>query len=254
VCASPEDAYQRLDTEKELSARGVLSRPTDAVHAVAGVNFDSKDAQTLTHDFRLTAGNSRTLILRGPDGKEPEKVIAVGQTEAVEAKPVAGDTLVLSGLSAKRARAVVLFDRAKTVGAVAAVTGDREEAEVLRLQKLGTVTGRVFDADGAPAAGAQVRVWLLLDRAKYDNLPDEVFTLQGLSGIGPGAWDRFTGRTVKTDKDGRFELPGLLPGQRYRIVAGFNIEKQGGELFHHRTDLTVKAGEKKDLGDLKPKR
>jgi RNA polymerase sigma factor (sigma-70 family) len=254
VCASPEDAYQRLDTEKELEARGVLSRPTDAVHAVAGANFDPKDAKTLTHDFKLTAGKARSLVILGPDGQFPEMVLAVGQTETAEAKSVAGPMLDLSGLSAQRARAVVLFDKAKTVGALAAVTADGKEPVTITLQKLGTVTGRVFDADGAPAEGAQVRVWLVLDRAKYDNLPDEVFTLQGVSGIGPGAWDRFTGLTVKTDKDGRFELPGLLPGQRYRLVAGFNIEKQGGEIFQNRTDVTVKAGEKLDLGDLKPKK
>jgi hypothetical protein len=50
----------------------------------------------------------------------------------------------------------------------------------------------------------------------------------GVDGIAPGAWPGFTGRTTKTDKDGRFELAGLLPGQKYRLVAGFNVEKQGG--------------------------
>jgi RNA polymerase sigma factor (sigma-70 family) len=254
VCASPEDAYQRLATEKELNDRGVLSAPTDALHAVTAVNFDPKDPKTLVHDFTLTAGKGRDLVIRGAGGELPKKLLAVGQTEAMEAKPVVGDTIKLSGLSEKQARAVVLFDEARTVGALAAVTGAGNEPVTIKLEKLGSVTGRVFDADGEPAAGAQVRVWLLLDRGKYDNLPDEVFTLLGVSGIVPGAWDQFTGRTVKTDKDGRFELPGLLPGQEYRLVAGFNVEKQGGELHHQRTGVTVKAGEKTDLGDLKPKK
>jgi protocatechuate 3,4-dioxygenase beta subunit len=254
VCASPEDAYLRLATEKELNSRGVLAYPTDALHAVAAANFDPKDAKTLTHDFTLTAGKARALIIRGADGKLPEKLLAVGQSEAMEARLVAGDTLKLSGLSPKMARAVVLFDEAKTVGAIAAVTGDAAAPVSVTLEKLGSISGRVFDADGAPAAGAEVRVWLQLDRAKYDNLPDEVFTLLGVSGIGPGAWNGFTGRTTKTDKDGRFELPGLLPGQEYRLVAGFRTEKQGGELMHLRTGVTVKAGEKTDLGDLKPKK
>jgi protocatechuate 3,4-dioxygenase beta subunit len=254
VCASPEDAYLRLATEKELNSRGVLSYPTDALHAVAAANFDPKDAKTLTHDFTLTAGKVRALVIRGADGKLPEKLLAVGQSEAMEANPVAGDALKLSGLSPKMARAVVIFDEEKTVGAVATVTGDAEAPVTVTLEKLGSVTGRVFDADGAPAAGAEVRAWLRLDRAKYDNLPDEVFTILGASGIEPGAWQGFTGRTAKADKDGRFTLTGLLPGQEYRLVAGFRTEKQGGELLHRSTGVTVKAGGKTDLGDLKPKK
>jgi RNA polymerase sigma factor (sigma-70 family) len=254
VCASPEDAFPRLDTEKELSAAGVRSRPTDALHAAAAGNFDPKNPKSLVHDFTLTASKSRPLVIRSADGKLPAKLLAVGQSESIDAKSVEGDTLNIAGLSPKRARAVVIFDEAKTVGAVAAVPGGAEAPVTVTLEKLGSVTGRVFDADGNAAAGAEVRVWLLLDRKDYDNLPDEVFRFLGGAGIAPGAWDQVTGRTAKTDKDGRFTLNGLLPGQKYRLMAGFNVEKQGGELLHQRTGVTVKAGEKADLGDLKPKK
>jgi RNA polymerase sigma factor (sigma-70 family) len=254
VCASPEDAFPRLATEKELQARGVWSFPSDALHAVTAVNFDPKDAKTLTHDFTLTIGKGRDLIIRGVAGKLPEKLLAVGQHETNEPRLVTGDTLRLGGLSPKQARAVVLFDEAKTVGAVAGVTGDAETPATVNLEKLGSISGRVFDADGAPAAGAEVRVWLELDRAKFDNLPDEVFTQAGVSGIEKGAWQHFTSRTAKTDQTGRFTLTGLLPGHEYRLRAGFNAEKQGGELLHQRGGVTVKVGEAKDLGDLKPRK
>src|SRR5439155_12609437 len=106
-------------------------------------------------------------------GKLPEGLLAVGQSEAVEPKPVDGETLKLTGLSPKGARAVVLIDEAKTVGAVAAVTGDAETPAAVTLEKLGSVTGRVLTAEGGPAAGAEVRLWLILDRHKFENLPSE---------------------------------------------------------------------------------
>ena len=254
VCASPEDAYPRLDTKKELIALGVWSWPTDAIHAVTGVDIDTKNPKTLAHAFTLTAGTGRTLVIGGADGPRPEKLRAVGQTETRQPAPITSDTLELKNLSLTRARAVVLMDDAKTVGAVATVTGGADTPVTVTLEKLGAASGRLCTADGSPAIGAEVRVRLLLGAAKYDNLPDEVFTKLGVSGIEPGAWQHFTGRTAKTDKDGKFTLTGLLPGQKYHLIAGFNFEKMGGELLHERTDVTVKPGATNDLGDLKPKK
>jgi hypothetical protein len=254
VCATPESAFARLNTQKELRARKVLAAPTAALHAVAAADFDPKEPKSLVHDFTLTAGVARTLAIRGPGGKLPEQLLAVGQSDDDRPQPVAGGTIPLAGLNANRARVVVLIDEAKTVGAVAAVTGDAATPVTADLEKLGSVTGRVFDSNGDPAAGAEVRVWLVLDRAKHDNLPDEFVKTLGVAGIAPGAWDRFTGRTAKADQDGRFTLSGLLPGQTYRLRIGFNPENMGGEILQRRNDLSVKPGAVNDLGDLKPKK
>ncbi len=252
VCAKPGEAFPRLDARKELGDLNILRSPIDAMHAVASVNFDPKEPKTLARDFTLTTGKTRALVIRGVDSKLPDKLLAVGQTN--EAKPVAGDTLKLTGLSAKKARAVVLIDEAKTVGAVAAVTGDAETPVTVTLEKLGSVAGRVFDADGNPAAGAEVRAWLVLDNQKYDNLPPDDFPDFGMSGVVLGAWSQVTGRATKADKDGRFTLPSLIPGQTYRLAAAFNPRKPNSELLHRHDGFTVKPGEALDLGDLKPKK
>jgi hypothetical protein len=223
------------------------------MHAITSVDIDPKNSKTLTYDFTLGGGKSRSLTVRGVDGKLPKKLLAVGQSEAIEPKAVVGGTLELTGLSAKRSRAVVLLDEAKTVGAVAAVTGDAEAPVTVTLEKLGSVSGRVFDAEGAPAVGAEVRAWLVLDHEKYENLPYEDFHSGGVLGIAPGAWAEFTSRFAKTDKDGRFTLQGILPGQPYRFAAGFNLKKPDDELLHcRRAGVIVKPGEAQNLGDLKP--
>jgi hypothetical protein len=92
------------------------------------------------------------------------------------------------------------------------------------MEACGTVTGRVLDQDGQPAAEKVVR----LDAG---GVPDSA----------PAK--------VKTDRDGRFRIGGLVPGQTYQ--ARFGLPPFGAYLF---APFKVKAGESKDLGEfpLKP--
>jgi RNA polymerase sigma factor (sigma-70 family) len=250
ACARPEEAFTRLDRGKLVAGRPVNRFPHDAIHAVADMDVNPKDPRTLTHDFMLTAGKARALVIRGAGGRLPAGLFAVGQSEATETKPVAGDTVLLRGLVPGRSRAVVLIDEAKALGAVAAVAGDAEMPVTITLQKLGSITGRVLDTEG-PAASAEVHLWLVLDPRRYDNLPSE---FSGVFGVEPGAWQDFTGRATRADKDGQFTITGLLPGQRYRLVAGYNLEKPDREVLHVRSDVTVKPGEAAALGELKPQK
>jgi hypothetical protein len=89
----------------------------------------------------------------------------------------------------------------------------------VQLQPCGSATGRLVDKDGQPLSGVALNVYR--------------FAL-----IGPG------GAEAKTDKDGRFRIEGLAPGQKYWLSL-VNRPQVGV-----RATFAVKPGEKKDLGDV----
>jgi RNA polymerase sigma factor (sigma-70 family) len=88
----------------------------------------------------------------------------------------------------------------------------------VKLQPLGSASGRVVDKDGQPRAGLVLSVnrSLLLD-----------------------------GVQVKTDKDGRFRAEGLVPGQKYDLWEANRVRPGGVR------DILVEPGKNKDLGDIK---
>ena len=110
---------------------------------------------------------------------------------------------------------------------------------------------RALDEDGKPAANLRIVVRLLLDGKGYANLPTEHHYLGGNFNIVPGSWRTFTGREATTDKEGRFRVEGLIPGEKYNLFGGpGDIERKGGDT-HRSPGLTVTPGQEKDLGDLK---
>ena len=68
------------------------------------------------------------------------------------------------------------------------------------------------------------------------------------------AFGSFPG-SIKPDKDGKFRIEGLVPGLKYNLhvvkppTYYLNLEVLGNKP----TDLAIKAGETKDLGDIRVK-
>jgi hypothetical protein len=60
-----------------------------------------------------------------------------------------------------------------------------------------------------------------------------------------GGWFGFF--SGKTDKDGRFKIEGIIPG----VKVGVAINKGGRIDVRLIAEATLKAGQTKDLGDLK---
>ena len=110
--------------------------------------------------------------------------------------------------------------------------GDEAGPLTLRLQPWGTIIGRIVDEDGQPRDG----VWI---GSRYDDDPQRSVLPTSDSPI-----------PIRTGRDGRFRVEGLVPGVQYGADAlEMPNRKILGDVFR---DLTVAPGEVKDLGDRKP--
>jgi hypothetical protein len=91
----------------------------------------------------------------------------------------------------------------------------------VRLEPGATVTGRLVDAGGKPRAGVELELRFRPKRW--------------------GSWFDYTPGPIKTDREGRFRIEAMLPGQEYRLSEGTGELPLGGGL---------RWGETKDLGDV----
>jgi hypothetical protein len=55
-------------------------------------------------------------------------------------------------------------------------------------------------------------------------------------------------RGFRPDKEGKFRIEGLVPGLKYNL----SVVKKGRIVGYAFQDYTIKSGENKDLGDVKP--
>ena len=124
------------------------------------------------------------------------------------------------------------------------VRGDEPGPLTVRLEPLGSVTGRVLDADGTPRAGLKVAVMHSYERDDYNGLPLElVFDYP--------SWTKLIDSEATTDAEGRFHVQGLVPGLKYFL----NV-KDGQEVLaaYTKGSVMVGSGKTTDLGDLKDRK
>jgi hypothetical protein len=107
--------------------------------------------------------------------------------------------------------------------------GDERGPIVVTLQPAATVVGRLVDDDGRPLAHSDITV-----------------RFQPANDVAP----RPHSRPVRTDARGQFRIDGLVPGMPYHGDAG-PTGLYGRFIFDN---LSLKSGETKDLGDVKPKK
>jgi RNA polymerase sigma factor (sigma-70 family) len=207
-------------------------------HTANAEDFDAlaevkpeKGAAKVRCDLVLDPGRSLAVQVRGPDGKPLEGVQAFGQFARAwwEPDPLPAEFPV-RGLAPGEGRTLMLRHPGKNLAARFEVKADERGPVVVALRPAGSVVGRLIDDEGRPLRHAEIAVTF---RPEKD---------------GPLHLDS---RDLRSDADGKFRVEGLLPGVPYSADVRPADERYAGQLFE---GLSLKEGERKDLGDVKPKR
>jgi RNA polymerase sigma factor (sigma-70 family) len=194
-------------------------------HRVVELN-PSATAGSLRQDLVLDPGTMPHGRVLGPDGSPVSGARALGLTAYGSSRnwtrtPLKTADFTVWGLDPKEEREVVFVQPAKRLAAALRVRGDARAPLTVRLESWGVVSGRLVSPHGRPE-------------------PDVLLRFAG--------W-KLPENSLRTDKAGRFRVAGLAPEVAYTLEA-MRGDQVAARVF---TNLTVKGGETKDLGDIKVK-
>ncbi len=257
LCVKAEDADRYIAFELKDWDGFLLRAVPDGLHpsqfhAVVPIDIAENDKNSQDITITLEPGRTRTGTVVGPDGQPLAGAHVAGLTplarwlfrgspQGVRSKGLPSANFTALGLNPRKARNIVFFHPEKKLGKVQAVRGDEAGPLTVRLEPLGSVTGRILDAKGRPWAGLKVRADLTRLIAAYKDLPWEL-----MDNLGP------TMEVITTtDREGKFRIDGLLPGLQYNLLFNVGEIKPGSTIAAYRENLKVEVGKTKDLGDIK---
>jgi protocatechuate 3,4-dioxygenase beta subunit len=182
---------------------------------------DEKE-ETLRQDVVLELPQERKGRVVGPDGQPLAGATVIGLAPYhATIETLKGAEFTVRGVNPRANRPLVFYHPDKNLGCfVKELRGDPSGLLTVKLQPCGSASGRVVDPDGQPVAGLRLHV--------------------------PGRATRWMGegRSVLTDKEGRFRAVGLVPGQEYWVW-----EPGGFPRVFAR--VVLEPGQNKDMGDIK---
>jgi hypothetical protein len=225
---------------KPVDATGAPLKPIPNIvltghHALVPIQIPKKDQKIHICDIALDPGRSVKGTVLGPDGQPLSDTRVAGLTalysrnaaDSPEKVGLKEADFIVTALAPGQDRRLVFLHPQKNFGKVLQLRGDEKGPLTVRLEPLGTLSGRMLTPAGQPLAG-----------------------LTALAAVGPGGHKV----TTTTDKEGKFRVDGLLPGLRYVLVVGYgDPEKRSTIRVYRQEGLTVEAGKTRDLGDLKGK-
>jgi RNA polymerase sigma factor (sigma-70 family) len=201
-----------------------------------------KGAESVTCDLALDPGRSLAGKVVGPDGEPLTGVRVSGCRDQFgwEELPQKSSEFTVLALNPAEPRLLQFVHPEKKLAGSLVVRGDEKEPLKVELGPAGVLTGRFVTTDGKPLADLElvpITTGPLAD-------PRERLKPDVTAGSFP--------RGPRTDTDGKFRIEGLAPGLTYRVALfrGMYALVPDGEAGK---GVTVKAGETKDLGELKVK-
>ncbi len=199
-------------------------------HTLVEIN-PKPDDESIPCDVALESGRKLAGRIVGPDGKPlaGARVCGLSDRGDWEMDPLPGAEFTVKALQPNKPRLLQFVHEGKKLSGFLRLRGDEKGPLQVRLERCGTLTGRLVTADGKPMARAIV----------ICNTSEK--QCSGLS------YDSFP--WVQPDKNGRFSIEGLAPGLKYELVViqrPRELEIVGGRP----KELTIKSSAIKDLGDL----
>ena len=235
---------ERFDPTKDAFGRtGVYHlEHLVSVNSVREVVIDD-DADGASRNVELVPLRRQVVRLTGPDGKplsgvqvdgiRPRSVVHFGQTLPWQS-PLAAAEVDLLGLELDGRRLVLCVHEDRKLGVAVVVDGKTDR---IRLRACATLTGRLLDDEGRPAADLSVTARTLEGYAPASKLDSFASTSPR-----PVQW-------TKTDRDGRFRLDMVPPGVPYEI----STQLDSFVAVQKRTKTAVlRPGEVIDVGDVQP--
>src|SRR5262249_23067683 len=200
------------------------------VHALALIDVE-KGRSAGPFDLKVDPGKSRVVRILDPDGKPLPGGPArrTGTCSVGSPRRARGKEVVVKYLAPGKPRWLFVLHAGKELGGRIEVNADRDEPLTLRLERTGTIVGRVLDPDGQPWKNKDLRV--------YFHQPP----IRSIQNHHP--------EVLRTDADGRFGVTGVLPGLTYQVnVAG---RPPRITIASVATGLKLKPGETRDVGDAR---
>ncbi len=189
--------------------------------AFARIN-PAKGVDSVKRDVTLDPGWTFTGTVVGPDGKLLSGVRAFGLTpRGWDSEPLKTGEFTVRAFNPRRPRDVFFLHLEKGLVGVAQPPKENGGSVTVGMKPGAAVTGRLVDADRQPRGNVELEVWF---RIKNDSSLSEAYPLK-----------------IKTDGNGRFRIPALLPGYEYRL------SDDKGELP---IGSGLQSGQTKDLGDV----
>jgi RNA polymerase sigma factor (sigma-70 family) len=255
VAADEKLRFAQVDPYREFVVKHKLQGMREA-HAVIPVDPPANRPRPAdVGDILLEPAAEVTGRVVDPDGKPLPGAAVAGlrdRSGLVDAPPLrdaeSGSVKVLKGatFTARSRRpgektALIFYHPEKKLARIVSPEAAPGKVLEVRLQRCGTVTGRVVDEKGRPLSRVAVYLQTQTTTEELEKRDLPVYDLTT-------GFYRVIHRKLKTDADGKFRAEGLVPGWPYHLFA---VEADGDGIVHLIKSLEFKPGEVRDLGDLK---
>ena len=185
---------------------------------------DVKRTEPNAVQIGVRSGETVSGQVKTADGSPATDIIYSGVVAQDGWSPVKGESFVVEGYYEDEARDVYFYHPVTNSAAHLRLQGKVPKPLVIELRPAATIRGRLLDKGGLPIAGAPIRGSNIID----NNLGRPEFA-------------------IDTDDDGRFEIPGIVPGQSY---SAFTVIEMRGVPQVFKT-IVVDNADVRDLGDIK---